>query len=225
MEGRGLKPYYLDTSLMLRLLTGDPPELAAQALEVFRGAEEGRYTLAVHPLAVAEAFYTLVSFYGVGRAKAAGALLEEARTLVFGGRRALELYAGSGLFSLLLSPRYEEVVAVEISKEAVRRGEMDRKRLGAENVRFLRMDARKAEALGAFDLVVVDPPRAGLPPEVRAYLLRARPREILYVSCDPATWARDVGALVQGGYRLAFARPYDFFPFTHHVEVLSLLRL
>lgn len=76
MEGRGLKPYYLDTSLMLRLLTGDPPELAAQALEVFRGAEEGRYTLAVHPLAVAEAFYTLVSFYGVGRAKAAGALLD-----------------------------------------------------------------------------------------------------------------------------------------------------
>ncbi|WP_241374320.1 hypothetical protein, partial [Thermus arciformis] len=59
---------------MLRLLTGDPPELAAQALEVFRGAEEGRYTLAVHPLAVAEAFYTLVSFYGVGRAEAAGAL-------------------------------------------------------------------------------------------------------------------------------------------------------
>ena len=76
MEGRGLKPYYLDTPLMLRLLTGDPPELAAQALEVFRGAEEGRYTLAVHPLAVAEAFYTLVSFYGVGRAEAAGALLD-----------------------------------------------------------------------------------------------------------------------------------------------------
>jgi len=76
VEGRGLKPYYLDTPLMLRLLTGDPPELAAQALEVFRGAEEGRYTLAVHPLAVAEAFYTLVSFYGVGRAEAAGALLD-----------------------------------------------------------------------------------------------------------------------------------------------------
>lgn len=59
---------------------------------------------------------------------------------------------------------------------------------------------------------------------MRAYLLRARPREILYVSCDPATWARDVGALVQG-LPPAFARPYDFFPFTHHVEVLSLLRL
>ncbi|MFN3178989.1 MAG: RNA methyltransferase, partial [Thermus sp.] len=51
------------------------------------------------------------------------------------------------------------------------------------------------------------------------------PKEILYVACHPAAWARDVGELVGGGYRLAFARPYDFFPFTHHVEVLSLLQL
>lgn len=156
---------------------------------------------------------------------AAGVLLEEAQGLPSGGERALELYAGSGLLSLLLAPRYQEVVAVEISKEAVRRGEADRKRLGAENVRFYRGDAREAAQLGAFDLVLLDPPRAGLAPEVRAYLLETRPREVLYIACDPATWARDVGALVQGGYRLVFARPYDFFPFTHHVEVLSLLRL
>ncbi|GAB5603533.1 RsmD family RNA methyltransferase [Thermus sp. FJN-A] len=156
---------------------------------------------------------------------AAGELLAEAQGLVAGGGRALELYAGSGLLSLLLAPRYEEVVAVEISKEAVRRGEADRKRLGVENVRFHRGDAREAARLGAFDLVVLDPPRAGLSPEVRAYLKATRPREILYVACDPATWARDVGELAREGYGLAFARPYDFFPFTHHVEVLSLLRL
>ncbi|MEN2982721.1 MAG: methyltransferase domain-containing protein [Thermus sp.] len=156
---------------------------------------------------------------------AAGELLEEAQDLVSGGRRALELYAGSGLLSFLLAPRFGEVVAVEISKEAVRRGEEDRKRLGVANVRFHRGDAREAARLGAFDLVVLDPPRSGLSPEVRAYLLEARPEEVLYMACDPATWARDVGELVRGGYRLAFARPYDFFPFTHHVEVLSLLRL
>jgi 23S rRNA (uracil1939-C5)-methyltransferase len=51
----------------------------------------------------------------------------------------------------------------------------------------------------------------------------AAPARILYVSCDPATWARDVGRLAEHGYRLAFARPYDFYPYTHHVEVLSLL--
>ena len=244
VEEVALRGSLLEGKVLLGLVGGVPEALKrpAKALvqEGFAGvvwaepSPKGRFRGRVTPLAgertLLEAFGPLkatvsVESFSQVNPLAAGALLEEARTLVFGGRRALELYAGSGLFSLLLSPRYEEVVAVEISKEAVRRGEMDRKRLGAENVRFLRMDARKAEALGAFDLVVVDPPRAGLPPEVRAYLLRARPREILYVSCDPATWARDVGALGQGGYRLAFARPYDFFPFTHHVEVLSLLRL
>ncbi|GAA6756072.1 RsmD family RNA methyltransferase [Thermus thalpophilus] len=156
---------------------------------------------------------------------AAGDLLAEAEGLVQGGKRALELYAGSGLLSLLLAPRYGEVVAVEVSKEAVRRGEADRRRLGVENLRFHRGDVREAARFGRFDLVVVDPPRAGLTPEVRAYLLESRPAEILYIACDPATWARDVGVLAEGGYRLAFVRPYDFFPFTHHVEVLSLLRL
>ncbi|KHG65428.1 RNA methyltransferase [Thermus sp. 2.9] len=155
----------------------------------------------------------------------AGDLLAEAEGLVQGGKRALELYAGSGLLSLLLAPRYGEVVAVEVSKEAVRRGEADRRRLGVENLRFHRGDVREAARFGRFDLVVVDPPRAGLTPEVRAYLLESRPAEILYIACDPATWARDVGVLAEGGYRLAFVRPYDFFPFTHHVEVLSLLRL
>ncbi|NHK38018.1 methyltransferase domain-containing protein [Thermus thermophilus] len=244
VEEVALRGSLLEGKVLLGLVGGSPEALKrpAKALlqEGFAGvvwaepSPKGRFRGRVTPLAgertLLEAFGPLKATVGVESFSqvnplAAGDLLEEARTLVLGGRRALELYAGSGLFSLLLSPRYEEVVAVEISKEAVRRGEMDRKRLGAENVRFLRMDARKAEALGAFDLVVVDPPRAGLSPEVRAYLKETRPREILYVSCDPATWARDVGALVQGGYRLAFARPYDFFPFTHHVEVLSLLRL
>jgi predicted nucleic acid-binding protein len=66
---------WLDTSLLLRFLTGDPPPLAEQALGVFRGAEEGQLLLKVHPLVVAEAFYTLVSYYGVAKGEAAEALL------------------------------------------------------------------------------------------------------------------------------------------------------
>ena len=76
MGRRGVKSYLLDTSLVLRLLTGDPPEVAARAFEVFRGAEDGTYTLAAHPLVVAEAFYTLVSLYKAERAEAAQALLD-----------------------------------------------------------------------------------------------------------------------------------------------------
>jgi len=74
--GKTVDRYVLDTSLLLRLLTGEPPELASWALEVFRGAEQGRYTLTVHPFVVAEAFYTLTSFYKVERAEAARAILD-----------------------------------------------------------------------------------------------------------------------------------------------------
>jgi tRNA (uracil-5-)-methyltransferase len=244
VEEIALRGSLLEGKVLLGLIGGSPEALKrpARALvqEGFAGvvwaepSPKGRFRGRVRPLqgetTLLEAFgpitatVSLESFAQVNPL-AAGLLLEEARDLVQGGERALELYAGSGLLSLLLAPRFQEVVAVEISKEAVRRGERDKARLGVENVRFHRGDAREARRFGRFDLVVLDPPRAGLSEEVRAYLLQSRPEEVLYIACDPATWARDVGELVRGGYELAFARPYDFFPFTHHVEVLSLLRL
>lgn len=75
MDQTGLVRFWLDTSLILRLLTGEPPELARHALEVFRKAAAGEYVLAVHPLVVAEAFHTLHSFYRVPKGEAACALL------------------------------------------------------------------------------------------------------------------------------------------------------
>ncbi|MCX7802682.1 MAG: RsmD family RNA methyltransferase [Meiothermus ruber] len=157
--------------------------------------------------------------------RAAGLLFQEAALVVEPGRKAVELYAGSGVLSLHLAHRFTEVVAIEINPSAVKRGEADRERLGVQNLVFVRDDARVLGRHLPADLVMVDPPRAGLAPEVLAGLLEKKPRQILYIACDPATWARDIGRLVQGGYRLRFARPYDFYPFTHHVEVLSLLSL
>ncbi len=244
VEEVALRGSLLEGRVLLGLIGGSPESLRrpAKALvqEGFAGvvwaepSPKGRFRGKVEPLygerTLRERFGPLTATVSVESFSqvnplAMGELLEEAQGLVSGGERALELYAGSGLFSLLLASRYGEVVAVEISKEAVRRGEADRKRLGVENVRFHRGDVKEARNLGTFDLVVLDPPRTGLSQEVRAYLVESRPKEVLYVACDPATWARDVGWLVGGGYRLAFARPYDFFPFTHHVEVLSLLEL
>jgi tRNA/tmRNA/rRNA uracil-C5-methylase (TrmA/RlmC/RlmD family) len=155
--------------------------------------------------------------------KAAGLLLQEARQIVTPGRKAVELYAGSGVLSLHLAQRFAEIVAIEINRSAVRRGESDRDRLGVQNLLFKQDDARVLSKHLPADLVMVDPPRSGLAPEVLASLLQGKPQQILYIACDPATWARDVGRLVQGGYQLGFVRPYDFYPFTHHVEVLSLL--
>lgn len=244
VEEVALRGSLLEGRVLLGLIGGNPETLVrpAKALvqEGLAGvvwgepSPKGRFRGRVKPLygertllerfGVLTATVSVESFSQVNPL-AMGELLEEAQGLVSGGGRALELFAGSGLISFLLAPRYQEVVAVEISKEAVRRGEADRKRLGLENVRFHRGDAKEASRLGRFDLVVLDPPRTGLSPEVRAYLVESQPKEILYLACDPATWARDVGGLVGEGYTLAFARPYDFFPFTHHVEVLSLLRL
>jgi 23S rRNA (uracil1939-C5)-methyltransferase len=72
---------------------------------------------------------------------------------------------------------------------------------------------------------VLDPPRAGLSQDVVRSVLLARAPKVVYVSCDPATWARDVAKLVRGGYTITFVQPWDFYPQTSHVEVLSLLEL
>jgi len=155
--------------------------------------------------------------------KAAGLLYREAAEIAGGGGRAVELYAGSGVLGLHLAPQFRQVIAVEISKDAVWRGEADRKRLGASHLRFHRGDSRELGQFTPAELVAVDPPRSGLAAEVLQAIGQAHPQRVLYISCDPVTWARDVGRLTQAGYRLTFARPYDFYPFTHHVEVLSLL--
>lgn len=155
--------------------------------------------------------------------KAAGLLFREATQVAGSGRKAVELYAGSGVLSLHLAPYFEEIVAIEINRNAVKRGEADRDRLGATNLVFKQDDARVLARHLPADLVAVDPPRAGLSLEVLGGLIEGQPAQILYIACDPATWARDVGRLVQAGYQLSFVRPYDFYPFTHHVEILSLL--
>ncbi len=155
---------------------------------------------------------------------AAGALFSEAADLVGGGERAVELFAGVGVFALYLAERFRQVVAVELSARAVQLGAKNARKQGVGNLAFARDDAQNLEKYLPADLVVLDPPRAGLARELRQTLVEKGPPRLLYIACDPATWARDVGALVrEGGYRLAFVRPYDFFPYTHHVEVLSYL--
>src|SRR5690606_9751225 len=84
-------------------------------------------------------------------------------------------------------------------------------------------DARTAPLPEDADVLIVDPPRAGLAAELRADIAAAGVPRLLYVSCDVATWARDVADLEQKGYRLTRLEPFDFYPHTHHLEVLSEL--
>lgn len=155
--------------------------------------------------------------------EAAGLLYQDAASIAGEGKRAIDLYAGSGVLALHLANAYERVEAVEISEDAVKRGQGDARRLQAHAVKFRRGDARTVARYFPADLVAVNPPRSGIDAPVLKALGEGAPARILYVSCDPPTWARDVGRLAAHGYRVTFARPYDFYPYTHHVEMLSLL--
>jgi 23S rRNA (uracil1939-C5)-methyltransferase len=141
------------------------------------------------------------------------------------GGAVADLYAGVGLFSALVADRFERVVAVESSPDSLSWARL--------NVAGGRLEAfpmtveqwlTAGAAGGPFDAVVADPPRAGLGREVRAWLVHARPRLFVYVSCNPVTLARDLGELVQGGYALDDLRLFDFYPQTSHVEAVAVLR-
>ena len=144
------------------------------------------------------------------------------------GATAWDLYAGVGLFSLPLAETFCEITAVESSAAAVRdlrenlRGAKHRV-VSSDTAAFLRSAITRRRP--APDLLVVDPPRAGLGHEVTAALAKLQPRKITYVSCDPATLSRDLAALVEYGYRLSQLHLLDLFPQTFHLEAVTHLLL
>jgi tRNA/tmRNA/rRNA uracil-C5-methylase (TrmA/RlmC/RlmD family) len=147
------------------------------------------------------------------------------------GERVLELYAGAGMLSAPLADavgRDGAVVTIESSAQAVGDAVANLTDLPQVDVRRGRVDAAlvrelQAEPRAAFDVVVLDPPRAGLGQAATAALLALRPRVIAYVACDPASLARDVRVAADAGWRLSSLRAFDAFPMTAHVECLAVL--
>lgn len=137
----------------------------------------------------------------------------------------LDGYCGVGLFTLPLAERASLVVAVEIDPAAV--DDLMENSAGWENVEVVEgpLEAVLAGRAGALDAAVVDPPRTGLSREALERLVAARPTRLVYVSCDPATLARDARRLTAAGYRLEVVQPVDMFPQTYHIETVSLWRL
>jgi 23S rRNA (uracil1939-C5)-methyltransferase len=139
-----------------------------------------------------------------------------------GSDRVLDLFAGAGTFTLPLAEKAGEVIAVESASSAVRdlRRNLEDEGLWAD---VIGGDAgRELPAIGRVDLALVDPPRSGLQPDAVVALAQTRARRIAYVSCDPATLARDAAGLAERGYALTRATPVDLFPQTFHVETLAL---
>jgi 23S rRNA (uracil1939-C5)-methyltransferase len=155
-------------------------------------------------------------------------LVDEMVRLVSEGRTggfALDLYAGVGLFSLPLSQNFRQVAAVESAPFSFH----DLKANVPSNVTPYRVDVDKFLAQVPpethFDYVVVDPPRGGLGEKVALRAAKLKVPQITYVSCDPATLARDLRVLMQAGYRIREMHLLDFFPQTFHIETAVLLAL
>jgi 23S rRNA (uracil1939-C5)-methyltransferase len=144
------------------------------------------------------------------------------------GTLAWDLYAGVGLFARHLLSSFDQVVAVESAPSSVQdlRHNLSggAHRIVASNtLDFLRKE--HASAKKRPDLVIVDPPRAGLGKEVTALLAELQPAHITYVSCDPATLSRDVKSLLDSGYSLKQLHMVDMFPQTFHLESVAMLSL
>jgi 23S rRNA (uracil1939-C5)-methyltransferase len=142
-----------------------------------------------------------------------------------GGETALDLYCGVGLFTLPLARRFARVVGVEGNSVATRFARRNLQQAGLTNARVV--TASVAEWMrsksGEVDFVLLDPPRAGAESAVIKGMLELHPQRISYVSCDPATLARDLKKLIAGGYAIESVAGFDLFPQTHHVETVVLL--
>jgi len=144
-----------------------------------------------------------------------------------GSERVFDLFCGIGTIGLTMARQAGEVWGLEIVPEAITDAERNARRNKIENAHFIAGNARTSvrplvEKAGKPDVVVVDPPRAGLSQKIVRRVLECEAQKIVYVSCNPTTLAPNATQLTEAGYRLARVRPVDMFPQTPHIECVAL---
>ena len=155
-------------------------------------------------------------------------MVEDACALT-GTETVFDLYSGTGAIILLLARKSRHVYGIELAAAAVADAVRNARANGIEHCTFLAGEVRhvlpELVRQGVKpDVVVADPPRAGFHPKALATLAALAPARLVYVSCNPATLARDVGDLVRQGYVLEWVQPVDMFPQTPHIEAVARLR-
>ena len=155
----------------------------------------------------------------------------KAKSELSGEEIVWDLYSGTGSISLFLADKAKKIIGFELASEAVEDAKVNAKVNNIENVEFLKGNLNKffskqpeiIEELPDPDLIVLDPPRAGMHPQLLKDLCKIAPPKIVYVSCKPPTQVRDINKLAQEGYEINSIRPVDMFPQTAHIEVVTRL--
>ncbi|MCL2708143.1 MAG: 23S rRNA (uracil(1939)-C(5))-methyltransferase RlmD, partial [Defluviitaleaceae bacterium] len=173
--------------------------------------------------------YSAGSFFQINPVMA-NALYETACTGLDGGETIIDAHAGVGGIALRAAQKVRKTYGVDISPGAIVDANKNAESNGIKNAEFI---CGPAEAIvpaiikktnGKIDAVFLDPPRKGCEKELLAAIIKARIKKIIYVSCDPATLARDAKSLTEGGYLLEEAVPIDMFPMTGHIETVAKFR-
>ena len=169
------------------------------------------------------------SFYQINSAQAEKLYNKAAHMAgLNGGETVLDLYCGTGTITLHMARRAGAAIGAEIVEDAVKDAHMNAENNGINNVRFITADASQAALELEIDgvkpeVVVVDPPRKGLAPDVIETICRLAPEKVVYVSCDPATLARDLKLFGELSYVTRKVTPVDMFPRCAHVECVVLM--
>lgn len=156
--------------------------------------------------------------------------LEYIKTLILKhdnvGQGLLDLYSGVGTISQYLAPHFEQVVGIEVNKTLVDNGNKVLQINKIDNARFIVADASRFFDYGLkYDTVIINPPRKGISRGMVKTLSEAKPEVIIYSSCNPDTFSRDIRHLSESGYNIDEIQPFDMFPQTQHSEVVGVLYL
>ncbi len=142
-----------------------------------------------------------------------------------------DLYSGTGTISIFLANLVKKVIGIEVIESAVENALRNTERNRIKNCEFILGDIREIfrdidDLIGKYgvpDILILDPPRAGIHPKSLLGILALKPKRIVYVSCNPATFARDAKVLNDGDYNVIQVQPIDMFPHTHHIELVAQL--
>lgn len=142
-----------------------------------------------------------------------------------GEEHVLDAYCGVGTLSLILAKEAKQVTGIECVAQAIEDAKENGRKNGIENATFICAAAEEAiQELKKVDLAIVNPPRKGCEAKFLERLADLKPKQIIYISCDPATLARDLALLGAKGFKAESAQPFDMFPQTAHVETVVNLR-